>query len=123
MRGSGPNKSLQYYAYLSSINQIIARIRTNSHELKDDVLENLFYSLPNVAYIDIDYENASRTVVLTAMWPDATNTEGWSEEIRISGSGSVVEVGVLNHEANSDPEDVQFGGFLSVLGEDEVFSA
>lgn len=30
-----------------------------------------------------------------------------------------MEIGVLSHEPNPDPEDIQFGGFLTVLGSDD----
>ena len=56
--------------------------------------------------------------MLTAGWPDAPQTTGWSEHIDLPHSDATIEIGVLSHEANADPEDYQFGGFLTVLGQD-----
>lgn len=117
---SSSSSSLQYYAYLDSISQTIANFSARFRGLKVRAFEDSVTSLSNAAYIDIDYDSTSRAVILTAVWPDATTSGGWTEEIRLSGTDSRVEVGVLNHEANADPEDIQFGGFLSVLGQDEA---
>lgn len=68
--------------------------------------------------LDIDYDATSRAVILTASWPSAPDTEGWSEEVTLPHNDSTVEIGVLSHEPNADPEDIQFGGFLTVLGQD-----
>jgi hypothetical protein len=68
-------------------------------------------------YIDVDYDTISRAVVVTAGWPG--DGESWTEEIGLPSKDATVEIGVLSHEGNADPEDIQFGGFLTVLGEDE----
>lgn len=70
------------------------------------------------AHFDIDYDAISQTVVFTVL--DSSPSEGWREDIRLGGSGdSTKEIGVLAHEPNTDPEDIQFGGFLTVLGRDD----
>jgi len=90
--------------------------------------------------VDIDYDTISRSVVLTAFWPVAekdwwVEEKGWTSSHRLPSAWmikhgglsskdlpteeSTVEIGVLSHEGNADPEDIQFGGFLTVLGQDK----
>ncbi|KAJ4379197.1 protease B nonderepressible form [Didymella sp. IMI 355093] len=74
------------------------------------------------SYTDIDYDAISQAVVCTVVW--STNHvpgERWTDTYSApeEDSDSTVEIGVLSHEANTDPEDYQFGGFLTVLGRDD----
>lgn len=73
----------------------------------------------SVSYIDIDYDAISQAVVFTAVWSEAPSSKGWRETITSPGEDSTIEIGVLAHEPNTDPEDIQFGGFLTVLGRDD----
>jgi hypothetical protein len=73
--------------------------------------------LSTATYIDIDYDTIQRALVINAGWPSAPGEKGWTETISKTSSATV-EVGVLNHEPNPDPEDIGFGGFLTVLGQD-----
>lgn len=75
-------------------------------------------SLESASYIDVDYEAISQAVVLTAVWDKAYSGDGWSETISLPQKDSTIEIGVLSHEPNTDPEDYQFGGFLTALGQD-----
>jgi hypothetical protein len=74
--------------------------------------------LADVDYLDVDYDAISHAVVVNAFWAQAPK-ESWTEAIRLADSEETIEIGVLNHETNPDPEDVQFSGFLTVLGRDE----
>lgn len=90
-------------------------------KLKLQTLESLmngYKDVSSLSYLDIDYDTISRAVVLNFGWADPPSDKGWSETIHQYPKDSTVEIGVLSHEANSDPEDIQFGGFLTVLGED-----
>lgn len=71
------------------------------------------------SYIDIDYDAISQTIVFTALWHKAPSEKGWIDHIKTPREGSTIEIGVLAHEPNTDPEDIQFGGFLTVLGQDD----
>jgi hypothetical protein len=76
-------------------------------------------SLSTATYIDIDYDTISGALVINGGWPSAPDEEGWSDKTSRKESDGTVEIGVLMHELNPDPEDIQFGGFLTVLGEDK----
>ncbi|KAF1851018.1 PIG-X-domain-containing protein [Cucurbitaria berberidis CBS 394.84] len=112
--------SSQYFDYLESPVKVIDDFQQKFCKVENEVCGNLTKQLLTAAYVDIDYDTISRAVVLTAAWPDAQGNEGWSEDIELPKKDSTVEIGVLSHEPNSDPEDVQFGGFLTVLGQDSA---
>ena len=110
--------SSQYFAYLDSLGNVLDNFQEKFCKARNDVCKELATQLLTAAYVDVDYDTISRAVVLTAGWSDAEGHEGWSEKIQLPEKDSTVEIGVLNHEPNPDPEDVQFGGFLTVLGQD-----
>lgn len=70
------------------------------------------------SYVDIDYDAISQAVICTALWSSGPRL-GWSDQFTGSDGDSTLEIGVLSHEPNTDPEDIQFGGFLTVLGRDD----
>lgn len=109
----------QYYTYLDSIEYFVQKILP---ELKLETLSLLMHGYQDgegLSYLDIDYDTISRAVVLNFGWADAPSGKGWNEGIIRHPKDSTVEIGVLSHEPNSDPEDIQFGGFLVVLGDDD----
>jgi hypothetical protein len=65
-------------------------------------------------YLDLDYDTITQTLVLTVGWASSRRDESLT---RRDGDGPM-EIGVLMHEPNPDPEDIQFGGFLTLLGQD-----
>jgi hypothetical protein len=113
--------SNQYYAYLGDIDSLTGHFqRLICGETGDESCAGTTKEFMTSRYIDVDYDTISRAVVLTAGWPSAHDEgEGWTEEIIRPHADATVEIGVLTHEGNADPEDIQFGGFLTVLGQDE----
>ncbi|KAF2004404.1 PIG-X-domain-containing protein [Amniculicola lignicola CBS 123094] len=110
----------QYYAYLPSLSYLVESIRNN-----------ICVSLPGKAscpllaarllsatYVDMDYDAISHALVINAFWNKPISAGGWNEHIELIGKDDAIEIGVLNHEPNPDPEDIAFSGFLTVLGED-----
>jgi hypothetical protein len=111
--------SSQYYAYLSSIKDVATILGQKfCRSSKSTECLSHFLSLSMATYVDIDYDTISRALVINAGWPFAPDEDGWSETVLRAGPDETVEIGVLMHEPNPDPEDVQFGGFLTVLGQD-----
>lgn len=85
-----------------------------------ELCRHLKTSLPSASYIDLDYDAISQALIFTTVWSKAPSEEGWTDTIsKRRADSSKVEIGVLAHEPNTDPEDVQFGGFLSVLDQDD----
>jgi hypothetical protein len=113
--------SLQFYAYFEHIASIA---ETLNHmlcgEKQDAYCGNMVDEMTLASYIDVDYDAISQAVVVTAGWPHGHEGEkSWNDEIRLPSKDATVEIGVLSLEGNPDPEDIQFGGFLTVLGQDE----
>ncbi|RMZ73281.1 Glycosylphosphatidylinositol-mannosyltransferase I PIG-X PBN1 [Pyrenophora seminiperda CCB06] len=131
----------QFYAYLDDIEAFKGPWQVSM--CKEGPLqahcEKLVNDISTARSVDIDYDTISRTVVLTALWPLAekdhwVEEKGWTSLHRLPSAWmikhgkvapkdlpteeSTVEIGVLSHEGNADPEDIQFGGFLTVLGQD-----
>jgi hypothetical protein len=106
--------SSQYHAYVPTLSNLKTYIQDKlchaSSQCKDGAA-----SLLTVSYMDIDYDTISHAVILNAYWEESPITE----TISLSGNEEKIEAGVLIHEPNPDPEDIGFGGFLTVLGEDD----
>jgi hypothetical protein len=110
--------SSQYYSFLSSTREVATILGQRfCRSTKSDECLSLALSLSTATYIDIDYDTITRALVINAGWPSPPSEKGWTETISKTSSGTV-EVGILNHEPNPDPEDIGFGGFLIVLGQD-----
>jgi hypothetical protein len=82
-------------------------------------LRNMTGAKSTPSYVDIDYDAISQAVICTAVWSDSPSRVGWTDQFTASDEESTMEIGVLSHEPNPDPEDIQFGGFLAVLGSDD----
>jgi hypothetical protein len=110
--------ALQYYSFLPSVQDIISRLSDQLCGGSDRVCKILSHDLSTSSYIDIDYNTIDRTVIVNAGWPSAPDENGWTETIsrKADGMDGTTEIGVLTQEPNPDPEDIQFGGFLTVLG-------
>ncbi|KAF2715205.1 PIG-X-domain-containing protein [Pleomassaria siparia CBS 279.74] len=111
--------STQYYSHAPSLSHLVSYIQTKLCKSHSPWCKDAAASLLTASYLDMDYDTISHAVILSAYWEEAPNGESWTESISLSGSEERIEVGVLIHEPNPDPEDIGFGGFLTVLGEDD----
>jgi hypothetical protein len=110
--------SSQYYAYLESIKEVATIFGQRVCRSKGEECLSLALSLSMASYLDIDYDTITRALVINAGWPHPPSDKGWMDKISRKESDGTVEIGVLMHEPNPDPEDIQFGGFLTSLGQD-----
>ncbi|KAF1362061.1 PIG-X-domain-containing protein [Lizonia empirigonia] len=106
----------QYYSPFSfdELNKSVLpdRVCPVGHDMCDYLREYL----PSASYVDLDYDAISQALIFTAVWSQAPSEGGWSDVVsKRPADQSTIEIGVLAHEPNTDPEDVQFGGFLTVL--------
>ncbi|KAF1957372.1 PIG-X-domain-containing protein [Byssothecium circinans] len=114
--------SSQYYSYVPSLGRFSSYVREKVYEkcrkCSDDEVDEVA-ELLEADYVDVDYDAISHAVVINAFYSTApTDDASWTETIRPPRKGQPVEVGVLTHEKIPDPEDIGFGGFLTVLGQD-----
>jgi hypothetical protein len=122
--------SLQYYAPLPSLQQLVAYIQRHICPQSDVVCAH-DVSLINIAdTLDLDYDSISHTLTVTAFWarPPAalfnpvlgtTTQNQWTIDIRRASKLDRVEIGILSSSPATDAHDLQLSGFLTVIGEDE----
>ncbi|GAB7347821.1 hypothetical protein MBLNU459_g5358t1 [Dothideomycetes sp. NU459] len=75
-------------------------------------------ALESATTVDFDFDAISHALKLTAVWAQAPGGGVWSETIRLQSTSDTIEVGILNTEKATEPEELSLGGFLIVLGED-----
>lgn len=73
-------------------------------------------SLLDAAHLDLDYDANSHSLTVNAFWDSKSSV---TETLSKRDAAETVEVGVLNIEAASEPEEQSLGGFLTVLGQDD----
>lgn len=83
--------------------------------------EAMTSALLEAAYVDVDFDAIAHALTFTAVWGAAGGgvTELAARDLRKLREGDRLEVGTLQVEASTDPEELSLGGFLTVLGEDE----
>ncbi|KAF2275203.1 protein pbn1 [Westerdykella ornata] len=110
--------SSQFYAYVRSSAHFAQYVAERICPPSSTPCKAAAASLNWASYIDIDYDAISHAIILNAFWARAPRSSGWSETTHLPGGQDTIEIGVLNHETNPDPEDIAFSGFLTVLGQD-----
>ena len=76
-------------------------------------------------HLDIDYDAVSQTLTMSAYFEGAVNDlgekqpEGWDESISGYAASVPTEIGVLNIQKATQPEEVSLGGFLITLDKDK----
>ncbi|KAF2115062.1 PIG-X [Lophiotrema nucula] len=105
----------EYYAYVPNLSNFVSYVQKKLCPPAPSSCKLGAASLSSASYLDIDYDTISHAVIVNAFWSEAT----WKETISLTKKEETIEVGVLNHESRPDPEDIGFGGFLTVLGNDD----
>jgi hypothetical protein len=102
--------------------RVVLRKISDRFTSDEKLLDKFVDEVSSADSVDVDYDAMSQAVVFTVHWSSSPGNPGndWTEAISVPDNESTVEIGVLSHEPNSDPEDIQFGGFLTVLGRDDA---
>jgi hypothetical protein len=116
----------QYY-HLASIDQyigvnLLARLCDSKppalHACKDQVQE-----LENASYIDVDFDAISHALVFTAFWNSHRQqilpAQRDKRPIKRLRAEDTIEVGVLQSEQATEPEELSLGGYLTVIGQND----
>jgi hypothetical protein len=70
--------------------------------------------------VDIDYDSISHSFIISGYFSKSPGNRGWTEKIRQREFGwDKVEVGLLELEGATNPEELSMGGLLTVVGEDD----
>lgn len=112
------SSSSQYYSHVPILSNLVSYIQDNICPSSSKACKGAATSLLSASYLDIDYDTISHAVILNAFWEKSPDSLSWDETISLPGNEETIEIGVLNHEPNPDPEDIAFSGFLTVLGQD-----
>ncbi|PGH10135.1 hypothetical protein AJ80_07586 [Polytolypa hystricis UAMH7299] len=117
--------ALQFYQSLSSLEELVTYIQQKicpqGQEDKDNACYERAASLLSADSLDIDYDNISHALTISAYWsqPSSSDGAGWNEKINKDEKGAhKVEVGLLAIQEAIEPEEISVGGFLAVVGED-----
>lgn len=110
--------SSQFYSYLPTLSGLVKYIQEEICKPSAKTCKDAAATLLSSSYIDIDYDAISHALIVNAFWDKATDANTWTETIALPSQQETIEIGVLNHQENPDPEDIGFEGFLTVLGQD-----
>jgi hypothetical protein len=120
------SSTFQYY-HLSGVDQYIGVHLLNRlcegelfrlHDCKNQIQE-----LENASHIDVDFDAISHALIFIAFWnpnrPQIMPTQRDKRQIKKLGSADSIEVGVLQSEKATEPEELSMGGYLTVIGEQD----
>lgn len=111
--------SLQYYQALPGLQDLITYLQHKACAASNSVCKDQVASLSEASSINFDFDVISHALQITAVWTSGPGGGRWDETIRLLSKTDSVEVGVLNPEKPTEPEELSLGGFLTVLGEDD----
>ncbi|KAF1813483.1 protein pbn1 [Eremomyces bilateralis CBS 781.70] len=113
------SSSLQYYHVTPSLKDLVAYLKEKICPRSDEKCIRDAASLLDAKYLDMDYDAISHSLTVTAFWDRACPNSPWTETHLRRESSETIEIGVLNAEKASEPEEQSLGGFLAVLGQDD----
>jgi hypothetical protein len=121
--------SSQYHSVLPSLIHLVAYIQRDLCTQGDLGCFHTATLLNAADYVDFDYDSISHAMILTAFWSkplpvyyeptgSLTFLNQWPLDIS-STRNDKVEVGIMTSSKATDPYELQLGGFLAVVGEDQ----
>ncbi|KAI9700431.1 MAG: protease B nonderepressible form [Candelina mexicana] len=114
------SSTFQYYQILPSLANLVAYLQQHACTQSNQLCLSQVSRLQESSYVDVDFDAISPAVVLTAFWDRPISTNGvWEETMRIAAANDRVEIGILANEKPIEPEELNLGGFLTIVGEDE----
>ncbi|RMZ04852.1 hypothetical protein D0862_05171 [Hortaea werneckii] len=111
----------QYFYPLSRLihfQTTLAKLVCGTGGLKSSCV-NEAAALSYASYLDIDFDVISHAVTLSGFWREGLSAD-MAKSVPSKGSpNDSLEVGVLVAEKSDEPEELKFGGYLTVIGEDD----
>ena len=80
--------------------------------------------MSQASHIDLDFDAITQALTVNVLW-EAPNTSRntlvarRARPIRKLRNEDRVEVGIFHREGSTEPEEMSFGGFLTVIGQDD----
>lgn len=77
--------------------------------------------LENASYIDVDFDAISHALVFTTFWnphrQQILSAQRGKRPIKSIRADDTIEVGVVQSEKATEPEELSLGGYLTVIGQ------
>ncbi|KAL8805898.1 MAG: hypothetical protein Q9182_001679 [Xanthomendoza sp. 2 TL-2023] len=108
----------QYHEFLPSLKDFVIYVQEKACGKGDYQCSSAATRLENAVYLDIDYEAASRELILTSFYHEPPGLGLWNEKIQRRPRSVKTEVGVFTPEEATDRNEISLGGFSSIIGED-----
>ena len=115
---------MQYYEFVSSICVLVAWIQEQICPKAVEACEEVA-RIGTADSVDIDYDTVSQSLTFSVYHAQAVSMELgkmggiWHEKITERAGLVTTEVGILNEETATEPEELSLGGFLVTLGRDK----
>lgn len=110
--------AFQYYQPLVNVQPLVTYLQQNACAANNAACRDHMADLSWATSIDFDFDAISHALQVNAVWAHGPEGGRWHETIYLQDPSDSVEVGVLNSEKPTEPEELSLGGFLTVLGED-----
>ena len=122
------SSTYQYYQYApinSRVGEVFLRKICGTKPTALESCESQMQELARVNSIDIDFDVISHSLILSAFWPasdtdkDSLIARRAARAVQKPRAQDRVEVGVLQVENATEPEEMSLGGYLTIIGEDD----
>ncbi|KAL8706651.1 MAG: hypothetical protein Q9201_000285 [Fulgogasparrea decipioides] len=111
--------TLRYYELLPALEEFVTYIRQKICPKLDSRCLKESERLLKADYIDIDYDKASQSLVLTVFHHDSPRFNFWNEQIRLNHTVRKIDIGVFSNTKATDSSELALEGHLTVPGGDK----
>ena len=111
------------YQYFHPLHSLIDLSIYIQQKLCSQLRERCFDTAASIKYadyVDMDFDAISQVFTLSIFHHKPPNSDSWHSRISNRGGQNTVEVGVLTNEPTKEIVEQSLGGFLTVVGEDEI---
>ncbi|KAL5360364.1 PIG-X [Aspergillus floccosus] len=114
--------ALQFHSALPSLQNLVTYLQHKACASTDEDCVRRVAELLTADSIDVNYDTISHALTISGYW-SRTPSKGWTEEVRARAAGKdQIEVGLLGTEKAIEPEEIQMGGVLAVVGKEDELS-
>ena len=116
--------SLQYFELLPSLGDLVTYIQKKLCPKGFKACLQEAARIGTAHCVDVDYDTTSQSLTLRTYHGPAVSSEldktprVWDEKITEYAGSVATEIGILNEEVATEPEELSLGGFLVTLGKD-----
>lgn len=117
--------SLQYHEALRDLNNLVVYVKEKLCSKGGTSCQEDALRLAHADHLDVDYDAVSQTLTVSAYFEGAVGVsgekqrEGWNESISDYAASVPTEIGILNIQKATQPEETSLGGFLITLDKDK----